>query len=78
MPRLVIGLLIALIGPTGQALGQTGALGRTPGTPQGREASVRPRAAPSKPARAAPPTQTEQPVTPATDYYPYDRRTGGM
>lgn len=78
MLRICIGLTVLLAGQLGQAFGQSGGSGRVGSTPPGREASERPRSVPSKPTPTMPRTQAEQPVTPASDYYPYDRRTGGM
>ena len=45
-------------------------------------AAARPRSAtvpsPSEPRSSAVAPRPHGPVTPSTDYYPYDRRTGGM
>ncbi len=42
------------------------------------EAGARPPPAQGRASQAAPKPPADQPVTPAADYYPYDRRTGGM
>jgi hypothetical protein len=42
------------------------------------EAGVRQPPTQGRASQAAPKPPADQPVTPAADYYPYDRRTGGM
>jgi|GEM_PF-5824875 len=73
MRWVVSGLAMLLVA---QVAAQDGAPDRA------RRASARDIAAPSRPAEPKPgPTKArvqDEPVTPATDYIPYDRRTGGM
>jgi hypothetical protein len=42
------------------------------------EAGVRPPPAQRRASQTAPKPPADQPVTPSADYFPYDRRTGGM
>lgn len=78
MLRICAVTTILLVGQLGQAFSQSGLAGRSVNTSQHRGAAEHPRTAPSKPATPPTPVKDTQPVTPAADYYPYDRRTGGM
>jgi hypothetical protein len=73
MRRVVSGLAVLLMA---QAAAQDAAPDRA------RRAGARDTAAQSRPAESKPgPVKArvqDEPVTPATDYIPYDRRTGGM
>lgn len=73
MRWILSGLAVLL---AGQAAAQDAAPDRA------RRAGTRDTAAQSRPAEPKPgPAKArvqDQPVTPATDYIPYDRRTGGM
>ena len=76
MRWVVLGLAALLAGQAAIVAAQDAAPDRA------RRGSVRDTAAQSRPAvpkpDAAKARVQAQPVTPAGDYYPYDRRTGGM
>lgn len=80
MRRMVGWAAVVLAGQVVAAAAQTGARDAAR-RPAARPTSVAP-SQPEPPPRpgevGAPRQQARQPVTPASDYIPYDRRTGGM
>jgi hypothetical protein len=75
----MIGLAAVLL--AAQSLTMTAsAQGQQPRPPRGAtgETGVRPPPAQVRAGQTVPKLPADQPVTPAADYYPYDRRTGGM